>query len=227
MNKLFTPFRSITILAATIFLNSKLTYGQTLQTVTNSGGNNTTNAIAVGSNTTTPASMIEIFHNGASTYGTALQIKTTGNPDGPRVAFETFNSGIPKRWNIGIRNAATSFGLYEDGFTGGFGTERFTMVSGGKVGIGNTSPIDLLDINSSTLRAVNLTEAYNYLNSTTKQFINFGINARGTNAETVSNSGALYGIKLTAQKQYPTSNSLENKTVIYGLVSEDANGGYW
>lgn len=150
MNKPFTPFKSIAVLAVFVFLSSKFTYSQTLQTVTNSGGNNTTNAIAIGSNTS-PTAMVEVFHNGTTTFGTALQIKTTANPDGPRLAFETYNSGTPKRWNIGIRNAATSFGLYEDGFTGGFGTERFTILSGGNVGIGNTNPSAKLHVGASLL----------------------------------------------------------------------------
>ena len=94
----------------------------------------------VGIGTTAPAAKLEIAHDGASTYGTALHIKTTAGTDGPRAAFEYYNGGSPKRWNVGIRNSATSFGIFEDGSYGAFGTERLTILAGGNVGIGTTSP---------------------------------------------------------------------------------------
>jgi len=96
----------------------------------------------VGIATTAPSAVLEIAHNGGSTYGTALQIKTTSGTDGPRAAFEYYNGGTPKRWNVGIRNSSTTFGIFEDGYVGGFGTERLTVLAGGDVGIGTTTQVD-------------------------------------------------------------------------------------
>ena len=104
----------------------------------------------VGIGTTAPAAKLEIAHDGASTYGTALHIKTTAGTDGPRAAFEYYNGGSPKRWNVGIRNSATSFGIFEDGSYGAFGTERLTILAGGNVGIGTTAPTAKLFIVGST-----------------------------------------------------------------------------
>ncbi|MEO8436463.1 MAG: hypothetical protein ABI596_16315 [Pyrinomonadaceae bacterium] len=107
-----------------------LTANQQRMIVTNTGN--------VGIGTTAPSALMEIAHNGASAFGTALQIKTIAGTDGPRVAFEVFHGGNPRRWSLGIRN--TSFGVFEDGYSGGFGTERFTILPGGSVGIGTTAP---------------------------------------------------------------------------------------
>ena len=93
----------------------------------------------VGIATTAPSAVLEIAHNGGSTYGTALQIKTTSGTDGPRAAFEYYNGGTPKRWNIGIRNSSTAFGIFEDGYADAFGTERLTVLAGGNLLVGTTS----------------------------------------------------------------------------------------
>lgn len=87
----------ILIISATIFKAKSVT-AQTppLQTVTGAG-NTTTNPITIGSSNA-PSAWLDIYHNGLSTYGTALQIKTTGGVDGPRAAFEINNGGNPKRW---------------------------------------------------------------------------------------------------------------------------------
>jgi len=83
----------------------------------------------VGIATTAPSVVLEIAHNGGSTFGTALQIKTLSGTDGPRAAFEYYNGGTPKRWNIGIRNSSTTFGIFEDGYAGSFGTERLGIAA--------------------------------------------------------------------------------------------------
>jgi hypothetical protein len=104
----------------------------------------------VGIGTTAPATKLEITHDGGSAFGTALQLKTLSGTDGPRAAFEYYNGGSPKRWNVGIRNSATAFGVFEDGYSGGFGTERLTVLAGGDVGIGTSAPAYKLDINGIT-----------------------------------------------------------------------------
>ncbi len=109
----------------------------------------------VGIGTPSPASKLEITHNGASTYGTALLINQNviGNSDGPKIQFQkTMISS--KSWTAGILNGVDvgTFGISEDGGTGGFGTPRFTIAQGGNVGIG-TAAQDAsakLDVTSTT-----------------------------------------------------------------------------
>lgn len=92
----------------------------------------------VGIATASPAVLLEIAHNGASTFGTALNIKTTAGTDGPRAAFQMYNGGSPKSWNVGILNSSTSFGICEDSapLVNGFGTPRLVIAPGGMVAVG-------------------------------------------------------------------------------------------
>lgn len=103
----------------------------------------------VGIGTASPAANLEIYHTGGLTYGTAIQLKTTGGTDGPRLAFEIYHATTPKRWNVGIRNSSTAFGIFEDGYTGAFGTERVTVLAGGNVGIGTTDPKSTFHVSGS------------------------------------------------------------------------------
>ncbi len=97
----------------------------------------------VGIGTITPSSKLEIIHNGASAYGTALLVNQNviGNSDGPKIQFNK-TMAISKSWTVGILNGINvgTFGISEDGGTGGFGTPRFAIAQGGNVGIGTLSP---------------------------------------------------------------------------------------
>lgn len=132
-------------------IKGEIVVGQTLQEVTTKG-NTTTNPITLGPISTSDLiPVVDVLHNGASTFGTALQIRTTAGLDGPRLAFETFNGTTStinniKRWNLGIRYNSPAFGIFEDGYVRGFGTERFTLLPGGNVGIGTLSPPNKLTV---------------------------------------------------------------------------------
>lgn len=101
------------------------------------------NAQNVGIGTIAPAVKLEITHNGASTYGTALLINQNviGNSDGPKIQFQKTMT-LSKTWTAGISNGVDvgAFIINEDGGLNGFGINRFTIAPGGNVGIGNSSP---------------------------------------------------------------------------------------
>lgn len=145
--------------------SASITNSYGLYVAAQSGSTNAYSAIFAGGNvgigTTTPAAKLEIAHDGSSTYGTAIQLKTISGTDGPRLALEMYNAGTPKRWNVGIRNSATAFGIFEDGYHGAFGTERVTVLAGGNVGIGTTNPGAKLDV-AGTLRLNGTTAGTNY-----------------------------------------------------------------
>src|SRR5205085_2803634 len=91
----------------------------------------------VGIGTTSPGAKLELAHDGASTFGTALLINQSvlGNSDGPKIEFrKTMNSS--KSWSAGILNGIDvgTFSINEDGGTGSFGTPRLTITQGGNVG---------------------------------------------------------------------------------------------
>lgn len=100
----------------------------------------------VGIGNADPPAKLTVDHSGAESFGTAVEVRTTAGTDGPRLAFQYYNGGSPKRWNVGIRNGATAFGIFEDGYSGAFGSERMTMLEGGNVGITNTNPLTKLHI---------------------------------------------------------------------------------
>ncbi len=103
--------------------------------------------------TTTPQSKLQINIDGASAFGTGLRINQyqTGNSDGPKMEFyKTMTS--PKSWSLGMLDGAgvDDFSINEDGGYGGYGTPRFTLLSGGNIGIGTTTPAARIDITSNS-----------------------------------------------------------------------------
>lgn len=98
--------------------------GLTLNLNTSSAG-----AVAIGGATTitSPDAALTVNHNGISSYGTAVVIKTTGGADNPRLSFGNYNGGSTKYWSTGTNG--TAFVIVEDGWTGGFGTVRVSVAA--------------------------------------------------------------------------------------------------
>lgn len=107
----------------------------------------------IGIGSASPQSRLEITHDGASAFGTALLLNQNviGNSDGPRIQFfKTMTA--PKSWTAGMLNGVNvgSFSINEDGGTNGFGTPRIVVEPGGNVGIGTATPGSKLEVNGYT-----------------------------------------------------------------------------
>ena len=105
----------------------------------------------VGIATTTPGARLQIDHNAASTWGTALLLNESaaGNYDGVKIGFD--KNTPDKRWTIGFLNGATEtgFSINEDGGITAYGTSRLYLQAGGNVGIGTTTPTAKMDVAGS------------------------------------------------------------------------------
>jgi hypothetical protein len=121
----------------------------------------TSNFIGIG--TTSPRTWLEvgptpngkaaaIFRlNGMQAWGHVLTLATDDpNGDDARMLFAYRNGG--KRWALGGSWNSNRFSLWEDAGDGiyseGFGSERLTILAGGKVGIGITDPNSKLTVNA-------------------------------------------------------------------------------
>jgi hypothetical protein len=105
----------------------------------------------VGIGTTTPGARLQIDHNAASTWGTAILLNESaaGNSDGAKIGFDKYTPD--KRWTIGLLNGATEtgFGINEDGGIAAYGTTRMYFQAGGNVGVGTNVPGAKMDIAGS------------------------------------------------------------------------------
>jgi len=105
----------------------------------------------MGIGTTNPGALLQIDHNAASTWGTAILLNenAAGNADGVKIGFDKYSPD--KRWTIGLLNGntETGFGINEDGGINGYGTTRMYFKAGGNVGVGTNNPVAKLDIAGS------------------------------------------------------------------------------
>jgi hypothetical protein len=110
---------------------------------------NSSGSLGIGS--TAPGAKLQIDHNAASTWGTAILLNenAAGNSDGVKIGFD--KNTPDKRWSIGLLNGATEtgFGIFEDGGINGYGTTRMYLQAGGNVGIGTTTPGAKMDVAGS------------------------------------------------------------------------------
>ncbi|MFD2581614.1 hypothetical protein ACFSR6_03870 [Pedobacter vanadiisoli] len=120
----------------------------------------------VGIGTSSPSTRLEVmppainessagvFHlRGDQAWGNVLTLATdaaNGNDDA-KLLFSYRNKS--KQWSIGGNNGTTSFGIWEDGGDGvygsGFGNQRFIVAAGGNVGIGISTPQEKLSVNGN------------------------------------------------------------------------------
>lgn len=93
---------------------------------------------------------------GHQTWGHALTLATDdSNGDDARMLF-AYRAGA-KRWSLGGISNSTRFSLWEDGGDGiygsGWGTERFTVLEGGNVGVGTEAPLSLFQVEEGCSKA--------------------------------------------------------------------------
>lgn len=97
-------------------------------TVTN--GVYTTGNQTVGGIKTFTGMPLTVTHPGNTTFGTAIQIKTSGGTDDPVISLENFNGGSPTRYGISCTDNG-SMAFMSGAFDGSFGTERMRIANNG------------------------------------------------------------------------------------------------
>jgi hypothetical protein len=121
---------------------------------------------SVGIGYTTPIARLEVtrpaaagistavFHSsGGQAYGHVLTLATDGDAgaDEPKLLFSYQNKAFT--WALGGNNNSNRFSVWEGGGDGtfgtGFGTERLTVLPGGNIGIGLSTPTNKLDVNGT------------------------------------------------------------------------------
>ena len=78
-------------------------------------------------------------HPGNTSYGTAIQVATTGGTDDPAISWENYNGGSPVRYSISCTDDG-GLAFNSGGHYGSFGTYRAKFDSSGRFVIGATSP---------------------------------------------------------------------------------------
>lgn len=92
-----------------------------------------------------PQTLLQINHNGQSTYGVGLLINQfqVGNNDGPKIQFrKVMNDDSEKNWAIGINNGTAGKHLIineDGGHDKGWGNTRLIIGEGGNIGIGTAT----------------------------------------------------------------------------------------
>lgn len=98
-------------------------------------------------NSATPAGLFRL--TGHQSWGSVLTL-ATDDPNGDDARMLFAYRGGAKRWALGGYSNATRFSIWEDAGDGLYGTdwgsERFTVLPGGNVGIGTGNPQAVLDI---------------------------------------------------------------------------------
>lgn len=180
----------------------------------------------VGIGTINPGTLLEVRHNGASTFGVGISLGAPNNNDGARLHFDRFNV---KSWGVGIHHGVnnSAFGIFEDNHpTGGFGTPRLSISAGGNVGIGRTGASSLLDVGPGphwrplTVRGSDGTDALvagNFQGKATLGAHNGDLNAW---ADLLLNPGGRVGIGI----QNPAA-PLHVRKLDYGTPSATRKGG--
>lgn len=93
--------------------------------------------------------------NGTHSYGITMGLETYDNgsqtQDGPRIGFHKRGAKI---WAVGVEPYTNNgFAIWEDGYNGGWGTQRFVVSPGGNVGINNTAPAAALHVTGNAITA--------------------------------------------------------------------------
>ena len=104
----------------------------------------------VGIGTAAPSARLTVTHPGNVSYGTAIQVMTTGGTDDPMIALENWNGGSPVRYGIAVGDAGSLL-FRSGGWTGSFGTDRMCITNDGNVGIGTSSPSTKLHVVGNSL----------------------------------------------------------------------------
>jgi hypothetical protein len=144
----------------------------------------------VGMRNNAPDAPLTVSHTGAESFGVALHLQAANNFDGARLEFERV--GV-KGWGIGIGEGVgnPTFGIFEDNHTTlGWGAPRLSITSGGRVGIGTTTPGAKLEVSGDIW-------VRNYDNPGDDRIASFWRNTRGVNISVVNslnNSGTRHAI---------------------------------
>jgi hypothetical protein len=94
------------------------------------------------------ATPLTVRHPGNSSFGTAIQVKTTAGTDDPVISLENYNGGSPVRYGISCTDNG-SMAFLSGAYDVAFGTERMRIDSSGNVAIANLTASQAVFTNAS------------------------------------------------------------------------------
>lgn len=147
----------------------------------------------VGINLSNPAVKLHVGHDSNETFGcsTLLSEIQAGSSEGPKIGFAKHTPNV--KWSAGIQNGVSQsgFGINENGSETSYGTTRFYVATGGKVGIGTSVPNELLTVSGnisaknviydSSGNSANWNSVYSTVRTASANYILDGGNTKGSN----------------------------------------------
>ena len=158
---------------------------------------------------------------GTTSPGTNLEIKATSVPVIRLNQADTYYAPIKLAGNdLEIRGSSGTIEFYNGANDGDSSTEKMCIDSSGNVGIGTSSPSDILHLNSSTGYGLKITDASSHIAT-------YRTHGDGAILKTASNHALLFGTNDTERMRIDSSGNVgigKSSNLFYRLTFQEGSG---